>query len=339
MIFPRFIKEKDTIGVTALSDGVSKEIDKIRFKHAQIQLGNKGYQVKFTDNVFFADDKGRSSTGIVRAKEFHELVLDKQISWIISAKGGNFLVEMLPYLDKNLIMDNPKWIQGYSDNTGILFAITTKCDIATVYGCNFGDFGMENWHDSVVTNLNILEGKENSQINFEAYEDGFFDRITGLEGYVADKQVEWRNLRNEDNIQVKGRLIGGCLDVLLNLVATKYDGALEFIEKYKEDKILWYFESFDLNAEELMMGLWHLKELGWFNHTSGIIFGRPLMFSTFTNTSYEEAIMTMLGDLEIPIILDADIGHKGPQLVMINGAIATIHSSMGKGKVIYQVFE
>lgn len=339
MIFPKFIREQDTIGVTALSDGVSKELDRKRFANAADKLLEKGYKVAFTNNVFTADAKGRSSEGKVRAKEFHELLLNENIASIFSAKGGNFLVEMLPYLEEKIIRSNPKWIQGYSDNTGLLFYITTKYDIATMYGANFGDFGMDEWHRSVNTNLAILEGNEVAQQSFSFYEDGFGDRITGLEGYTENQPVYWKNLRDEESIEVNGRLIGGCLDVLLNITGTRYDGLLDYIEKYKEDKIVWYLESFDLNAEELMMGLWHLKELGWFNYASGIVFGRPLMFSSFTNTSYEEAILTILDELSIPIILDADIGHKGPQFVMINGALAKIHSKGGKGEVIFSYTE
>lgn len=339
MIFPDYIKPGQTIGVSALSDGVSKELDQIRFYHGKKQLEEQGYQVKFTDNVFTADDKGRSSEGVVRARQFQELIKDEDVSYIVSAKGGNFLVEMLEHVDFECIKKNPKWIQGYSDNTGILFPITTKLDIATAYGCNFGDFGMETWEEPVVRNLSILEGKEKVQKSFEYYEDGFFDRITGLEGYRGTEKVLWRNLRNEESIEMEGRLLGGCVDVLLNIIGTKYDGTLEFIERYKNDKIIWYLESFDLNAEELMMGLWHMKEMGWFTHTAGIIFGRPLMFSSFTDTSYEEAVQTMLGSLNVPIILDADIGHKGPQFVMINGARAKISSSKGRGEVRYGTFE
>jgi muramoyltetrapeptide carboxypeptidase len=335
MIFPRWIKKEDVIGVTALSDGVNKDLDKVRFNNAREKLLQKGYQVKFTDHVFHADEKGRSCDGKTRAGEFHQLISDKDISWIVSAKGGNFLVEMLPFVDFSLIAENPKWVQGYSDNTGILFAITTKLDIATVYGSNFGDFGMKDWHESVVRNMNILEGKETVQTSFEAYEDGFADRMTGLEGYMTDKPVIWRNLRNEDSVTMKGRIIGGCLDVLLTIAGTRYDGALEYIQRYKDDKIIWFFESFDLNAEELMMGLWRLKEMGWFSYTAGIVFGRPLMFDSFTDTSYDEAVLTMLGDLNVPIIMDADIGHKGPQFVMINGAVATVYSEGGKGKMIF----
>lgn len=333
MIFPKWIKEGDIIGVTALSDGVVKEVDIKRFYNGKNQLENKGYKVEMTKNVFSADEKGRSSSGKDRAIQLEQLVQNPEVSLIFSAKGGNFLVEMLPYLSFEVIKNNPKWIQGYSDNTGILYTITTKLDIATAYGCNFGDFGMEEWDESVVRNLKILEGKEKIQSSFKYYEDGFKDRITGFEGYEKEIPVCWKNIHNQEEVSIKGRLLGGCLDVLLTLSGTRFDGTLDFTEKYREDGTLFYFESFDLNSEELMMGLWRLREMGWFRYASGIMFGRPMFYDSFTETSYEEAVETMLGNLEIPIIFDVDIGHKGPQFVMINGAMAEVFSSKGKGYI------
>lgn len=335
MIVPRNIKQGDTIGVTATSGGVSKEQDINRFQNGVRKLQERGYQVRMTDNVF-RSDKGRSSDGPTRAAEFGQLVDQPDISCIIAAKGGDFLMEMLPYLDLEHIRKNPKWVQGYSDTTGLLYTITTKLDIATVYAANFGDFGMEEWHPAVSRNLQVLEGALKEQTSFDFYEDEIHDRLTGLEGYVNDKEVCWLNAMGEESIEMRGRLIGGCLDVLLDLIGTRYDGTLSYIEKYKDDGILWYLESFDINAEELVRALWHLKEAGWFQHAKGFVFGRPLFFSTYTDTSYREAVLTILGDMGVPIILDADIGHKGPQFAMINGAIATIRSENGKGTVIYE---
>ena len=40
-------------------------------------------------------------------------------------------------------------------------------------------------------------------------------------------------------------------------------------------------------------------------------------------------------DLDVPVIFDADIGHKGPQFSMINGAIAKVSSANGKGVIQY----
>ncbi len=335
MIYPKWLEPGDMIGVTAPSGGCKKEVDKIRFENGKKTLGELGYPVVFTENTFMSDDYGRSTPGNVRGKQWNELVKMTDVKAIISAKGGDYLVEMLPFVDWECFKENPKWFQGYSDNTGLVHAITTKCDIASIYGSNFGEFGMGQWDRSVQNNFDILQGKLVVQESFDYYEDGYYDRVTGLEGYAKDKPVCWKNADGIKSQTLQGRLLGGCLDVLLNICGTKYDGTLGFIEKYKQDGILWYLESFDISAENLMMGMWHLKELGWFEHATGIIFGRPMMYHSFGDMPYEEAVKMMMSELELPMIFDADIGHKGPQFTMINGALAKVHCEEGKGTLEY----
>jgi len=46
-------------------------------------------------------------------------------------------------------------------------------------------------------------------------------------------------------------------------------------------------------------------------------------------------VMSILGDLNVPVIFDMDIGHKGPQFSMINGAKAEVVSENGKGSLKY----
>ena len=55
---------------------------------------------------------------------------------ILCAKGGDLLFEILDKVDYQALKANPKWVQGYSDPTSLLYAITTKYDIATIYGLN-----------------------------------------------------------------------------------------------------------------------------------------------------------------------------------------------------------
>jgi muramoyltetrapeptide carboxypeptidase LdcA involved in peptidoglycan recycling len=335
MIYPRFIEKGDMIGIAAPSDGNRKETDFIRLDYGKKKLDDKGFTVIETAHVRNSD-KGRSTDGKTRARELENLILSDEVKWIISAKGGDFLVEMLPHLNLELLRFNPKWIQGYSDNTGITFTITTNCNIATIYGCNFNDFGMEQWHKSIVNNLDLIMGKNPIQYSFDYYEDGFYDRVTGLEVYRMDKPVYWRNINSSSGIKMTGRLLGGCLDVLLNLVGTKYDNTVNFINQYKEDGILWYLESFSLNSEALTRGLWQLKEAGWFETARGFIFGRPAFFDVDSYIPYDEAVLSVLEELNVPVILDADIGHKAPQMTMVNGAIATMVSNEGKGTVTFE---
>ncbi|MBR3645511.1 MAG: LD-carboxypeptidase [Lachnospiraceae bacterium] len=335
MIVPKYTKAGDTIGVTAPSSGIVDPMKIKRFESAQKQLSDRGYKVVFTDNVFKADERGCSSSGTQRAKEFEQLLSDKNVTAVISAAGGDYLMEMLEHLDYEFIKKNPKWIQGYSDNTGLLYSITTKCDIATVYGFNFSDFGMNPWQESVIRGLEVLEGNTYTQDSFEYYESVRHDYETGLEGYFYDEKVCWKNGRNEDVIEMEGRLLGGCFDVISFLTGTKYEDTLGFIDRYKDDGIIWFLESFCMNDMSVITNLWRLKEMGYFNHATGFVFGRPLFYESWVEQRYEDAVMSILKELNVPVIFDADIGHKGPQLSMINGAKARLWSKGGKGRVTY----
>lgn len=323
MIRPKYLKVNDIIGVTAVSDGVNEKEDINRFNNAEKNLNEKGYKVCFTENVFTADETGRSSDASTRIKQFDSLISNKDVSYIVAAKGGNFLNEMMPMVDFDKIKQNPKWYQGYSDNTWLTYTITTKCDMMTIYGNNFGDYGMDIWHRSVSDNLEILEGNNIIQKSYDKYQENFGERITGLEGYNLDSDVIVK-CENGNGTEFSGRLLGGCLDVLVYIQGTKYDNTEAFIEKYKEDGIIWYLETFDFAGENLMMFLWKLKECGWFKYTKGFVFGRPLFFREGLGMNYEEAVKYALGDINVPIVFDTDIGHRGPRFTIVNGAKARV---------------
>lgn len=330
MIVPKWIQKNDTIGVTACSGGKTATVDWTRMDNGTVQFLKRGYRVIETPDVR-TEEKGRSAPATERARQLHELVKNPDVSWIIQACGGDYLAEMLSYVDFDLIKKYPKWHQGYSDPTGLLFSITTNCDMATVYAGNFGDFGMADWHKCLTDNVTILEGKLTLQESFPLYKDGFAKRITGYENYEEDTPVKWEC--KGDKTEVSGRLLGGCLDVLLDLVGTRFDNTVNWCDTYKEDGILWYLESFALSSERLTCGLWHLKEAGWFRHASGFVFGRPTFFSSDYEIAYKEAVEAVLGELDVPIVFEADIGHKAPRFTMINGAKAEITVENGKGSM------
>ena len=331
MIYPEFLKEHDTIGVTAPSDGITDEVKLKRLDNAIKNFEDRSFIIKETPNVR-CSVKGRSSSSKERAEELERLYKDDNVKTIITSGGGDFLLEMLSELDFNVIKDNPKWLQGYSDPTGLLFTITTNLDIATVYSDNFKTFGMEPWHKSLENNLEILKGNIIEQTSFSKYEE---DKklITGLEPFNLTKKVYWKNLNNKDNLNIKGRIIGGCLDLITELFGTRFDKTKDFLEKYKDDGIIWYFDVCDLSSESLIRTLWKLKDNGYFKYAKGILFSRVYACNSYYDISYEEAIYESLKDLNIPIIINTDIGHVSPRMTIINGAIATITSSKGKAKI------
>lgn len=333
MIYPNFLKENDTIGVTAPSDGITKEGKIKRLNFAIQNFAKKGFLIQETSNVR-TSIKGKSSDSKTQALELESLFLNPNIKMIFCAAGGDFLLEMLSFINFETIKLNPKWLQGYSDPTGLLYTITTNLYIATIYGDNFAQFGMCPWHKSLEYNLELLKGNITTQGSFLEYESvGHHDYKNGDETYILDKKVCWESLNNEDEIQLEGRIIGGCLDILTEIFGTRFDNTLQFVDKYQQDGIIWYFDNCELSSEGIIRTLWKFKDNGYFNHCKGIIFGRSATETSYYDISFKEAIKYSLKDLNIPIIINADIGHVSPRMTIINGALAEVNYFKNKGSI------
>ena len=181
---------------------------------------------------------------------------------------------------------------------------------------------MEEYHQSIEENLEILEGRLVTQKSYPMYEDGFYDRVTGVEGYTLTKPVSLKlyNGNDVDGARFSGRVIGGCLDVITDILGTPFEAVKKFVDENKEEGIIWYIESFLNNSEGVVRNMWKMKQLGWFENTKGILFGRELMYERFSDTDFDAACMSVLKELNIPVIFGCDIGHKAPQFSMINGA-------------------
>jgi muramoyltetrapeptide carboxypeptidase LdcA involved in peptidoglycan recycling len=137
MIYPANLCKGSKIGVTATSAGFDAEVDFIRLESGIKHFEELGYPVIVTDNVRKCC-KGRSSDGPTRAKELMQLFETSEIKAVFAASGGEYLFEMLPYVDFERMKAHPKWVQGFSDTTGLLFTMTTNLELATLYSNNFG---------------------------------------------------------------------------------------------------------------------------------------------------------------------------------------------------------
>lgn len=333
MIYPNFLNKNDVIDVPAPSDGADNEAKINRYKNACKYFESLGYKVKLSKNIFNSN-KGRSASEFERAKEINEFFKDDS-SLVFCASGGEFLVEILPFVNFDLLKENPKFVAGFSDPTGLLYYITTKLDIATIYGKNFSNFGSSTLHVSEENFLNLISGSTNIEESYSLYEDEYLKRVTGLEGYNLGKEVKWQ-LLNNDSLHVSGRVIGGCIDIISEVAGTKYDGGASFGEKYKDDGIIWYFDNCELSCEEVIRTLWKFNELGYFKYAKAVIFGRFGVEVSNVGYTIKECLSdSILSKLNIPIIFDADISHKGPCLNIINGAIMDLEVKNYKGKISF----
>jgi len=337
IVYPTCIKKGATFGITATSDGLANEIYSNRLDNAIKNVRNLGYNVVETNNVR-TRSKLVSSDAKVRAMEFLSLWEDEQISVIGQLFGGEFLLEMLPYIDKNIIQkNNPKWVFGYSDSSLLNFFLTTNFNIATLTCDNFISYGMDVIHDSLFNILYCLENdKELTQESFELYEKEKLPRDKRVYNgtYNLTEKVLYKNLYDTKSEAFSGRIIGGCIDALACILGTPYDNTKAFCKQF--DGMLWYLENCELTLPSLYRALWQMKEAGWFVNAKAFIIGRTRAQVDIEDFTYLDVLHKIFDDLKVPVIYDVDTGHVSPQWTMINGSYAYFEYENGKGKLIQE---
>ena len=196
------------------------------------------------------------------------MYLNEAVDVLISCGGGELMCEILEYVDFDKISKaTPQWYMGYSDNTNFTYLLTILCDTASIYGPCAGAFGMSPWYDNIQDAYDLLRGKKLNQTGYKLWEKKY---LKSEENPLAPiNATEPRVLRlynngvlsdENDTIKFSGRFIGGCMDCLVNLLGTKYDKTVEFIEKYKNDGIVWFLESCDLNVFAIEAPLSTIKQ-------------------------------------------------------------------------------
>lgn len=109
----------------------------------------------------------------LRAKDFMDAIKDKTIKAIFCAIGGSDSVRILPYMDYDVIRNNPKIFMGYSDTT-VSYFVMNKAGVVSYYGptimCEFGEYVM------------MIDYTENAVKNI---------LFNNTDGYFVDSSDEW----------------------------------------------------------------------------------------------------------------------------------------------------
>lgn len=260
------------------------------------------------------------------------MLASDEIDIIIPPWGGELLVETLEHIDMNNI--KPKWILGYSDISTLLLAVTLKTGIATAHGTNLVDLRGEYSDETTAMWEKVLNTKSGDSViqnSSNKYQKEWDHNNPSEYVFNLTEPTEWQTVNNEP-VQISGRLLGGCIDVIRHLVGTPYGDVLDFRNKYIPDEpVLWYLENFDLSTTELKRSLVQMKLAGWFENCSGIMFGRSAANQSVDNYSIIDVYEELEKELNIPIIYDIDCGHVPPQMTFINGAYGEVDVSNGKG--------
>lgn len=333
MITYPILKKDATIGVTAPSSGVPSELHDI-LKQSIKKIESKGYSVQCRETVW-TQNKAKSSSAQKRAIELNQMLQDKNISLIIPPWGGQLLIEILELIDYENI--KPKWLMGYSDTSVLLLALTLKTGIATAHGTNLIDLRGEYCDPTTAHWETVLSTKEGSSVTQHSsphYQKEWNHDIPSPTVFHLTEPTVWKAAGKQD-VKVNGRLLGGCIDVIRHLIGTPYGNVADFREKHlKNEPTLWYFENCELNTADLRRSLVQMKLAGWFDHASGILFGRSASNTPVGDYTIEDVYQELSDELQIPIVYDIDCGHQPPQVTFINGAYGEVEVTGGNGKVI-----
>ena len=251
----------------------------------------------------------------LRAKDLMEAFSDPSIKGIFCAIGGDDSIRLLPYIDYDIIRNNPKMFMGYSDTTVSHFMMN-KAGVVSYYGpsvmAEFGEYvRMFDYTENAVRNILFNDSKGYEIPSCEYWSD---DHVP----WSVDNMDHKRETRPEEHHYevlsgsgiVTGVVLGGCLDVFPMIVGTEiwpeadeWNGKILLVETSEDkpgpDLVKYYFRN--LGAQGIL------------NRISGIIVGKPQAEQFYEE--YKEVYRTVLNEFNcktLPVIYNVNIGHAAP---------------------------
>lgn len=267
-----------------------------------------------------------------RAEDLMEAFEDPSVSGVISTIGGDDSIRLLPHLDLGTLRSHPKVFLGYSDTTVTHLALF-KAGLVSFYGPSVMAGFAENARMFPYTVASVR------RTLFSSEPVGVVEPSPG--GWTAE-ELDWAVQENQEKPRrlnppeewrflqgrgvARGRLLGGCLEILEFLRGTKvwpeedaWRGAILFLETSEEAP----------PPTVVSRALRVYAATGILNKLSGILFARPgggVPPERFEE--YETAILEVVvgeeGLENLPLITRMDFGHTDPMFVLPYGVEAEI---------------
>lgn len=340
--FPKPLSPGSTIAVTAPSSGVSGAA-LLRLDAAISLLESNGFRVLQGD-CLRSQMPGVSASPFARAVELMDFLLDPEVDAVLPPWGGDLAAEILDHVNfQSLRHAQPKWVMGYSDISTILLPLTLVSGWATAHGPNLMELTPEQKHPLVrgaLSRLQAIAGETITQFSSDRYQSSWSDFVDDPHAcFRCDQESKWWELNGGfRDLEVSGLLVGGCLDTLMHLAGSRYADLPRFIAQTSPKGVILYLESVELHPSALTRALLGLKWKGWFDGISALILGRsPIQeVDIATREAYIAAVRAVLGQAKFPVVLDADIGHLPPQMLIINGATGRLQVSARGTAVLTQ---
>lgn len=287
----------------------------------------------------------RAGTPEQRASDIHDGLENPDVKALISMIGGDYVcAEVLPHLDYDLIRFNPKIFMGYSDITSLLLAIHAKTGLVTFYGpavmTQFGEYPepllytINSFRRAVMSSSPIGEINASSEWTEEGLDWGTKADLERPRNMQSSSGWEWIQ-----EGKAKGKLLGGCIQVLTNLIKRYPD----YVPDFTDSLFFWESAEKDLavghSPEEVATDLKKLKDYGILDKMAGMIVGRPYCYTDEWHQELKKKIIEIVDDPNKPILYNVEIGHTDPILTIPIGIDAEINSSTQSFSILSSAVE
>lgn len=322
MIKPKKLKRGDTVAIVSLSSGTAG--DKL-FKH-RYEQGKKRLEEKFGLNTITMPNALKGSEYLykhpeARAKDFMDALKDKNIKGIICNIGGDDTIRLLPYIDFDVIKNNPKVFMGYSDST-INHFMMYKAGVTSYYGpsvmCEFAEnYKMHDYTKKYINEV-LFENKKNITITSSPeWTSEFLDWCNKEYDYQERKMAIEKHGYEiiQGHGSFEGELLGGCFDVFPMFIGTsiwpkksEWKNKILFLETSEDEVTPDYIEYY----------LRNLIAQGIINEINGIIVGKPKNETYYEEYKdvYKKMISEEAGRPDLPILYNINFGHTAPMCIL-----------------------
>ena len=290
-----------TIGVAAAASPYDSRSDVLRGVE---WWEARGYRVKLGAGIWDRDDYVAGDARR-RAQDINALFADPEVDVVQALQGGFGSAQSIPFLDFELIAENPKPLVGYSDLTALHVALLQKAGLATIYGNGLIGVGS---HEVTSFSKNRL---------LDVLRSG------GSGEVPPDPDDPW--VRTIHGGRVTAPLVGGCLWLLMQTMGTPWEIAL--------DGAILFFEDTHCPPYYVDGQLVQLAHAGKLENLAGVVVGqmdrcdwgdlRPVS-DWARSRSIEDVLEERLEPLGVPVIYGLPLGHGKHLAALPLGVMCTL---------------
>jgi muramoyltetrapeptide carboxypeptidase len=297
--FGKPLPDGGTIGVPAPASPWENRSDLLRGVE---WWESRGYRVKLGKGILDRDDYVAGSAE-ARGHDVTAMFADSEVDVVQCFQGGFGSAQAIPYIDFDVVAANPKPFVGYSDITALHVTIRQRTGLATIYGYGLAGMGDKESTDfSRDRLLSVLKGDGTGEI---------------------PKDPDDPYVRTIGNGKVTAPLVGGCLWLLMQTMATPWE--------FDADGCILFFEDVDAPPWYVDGNLTQLGHAGKLDSVVGVVVGEMDKCDWRENRpewprtkSLEDVLERHLEPLGVPAIYKLPLGHGKHLAALPLGVAATL---------------